>query len=201
MSCRCSLIVPGFDHQHAVRRCWRCLEQQSCPLERYEVIVVDGDDGCEPVIRSLARNAAATIARGQLLARSDDDRRAEPAWLPKPDRCPDAQPSGRIRRKTVKALPTHRCSTADQLIVDLVDAGDDVRSGCVSCLPSLTMALRNGLRFHLTLISCTWRRLRARNRPDRAGLLLALMLWQMVHRPGFLDAATLWAEGVPLAAE
>lgn len=96
---RASVIVPVRDNARGVRDLLRCLEMQTVPRGSFEVIVADDgsqvdpvrnldtDEGLIKLIRTApstsyaARNCAAAIARGDVLAFCDSDCRPDPEWL------------------------------------------------------------------------------------------------------------------------
>lgn len=101
---RFSVVVPVRDQpDHYLRDCLAALVAQDYPAHRYEIIVVD-DGPSEDVRRevagllvprgrtltylpiphqgpAMARNAALAVAKGELVAFTDADCRAEPGWL------------------------------------------------------------------------------------------------------------------------
>jgi GT2 family glycosyltransferase len=96
---RLSVVVATCDRPAFLAPCLEALQSQTLPRDAYEVIVVD-DGSREPVsvpttsavaIRLVrlpesrgpagARNAGVGVARGEILAFTDDDCRPDPAWL------------------------------------------------------------------------------------------------------------------------
>jgi glycosyltransferase involved in cell wall biosynthesis len=93
-----SVIIPHLNQPDALEACLRSLDAQTLPRHSFEIIVVDNGSTVPPtdvVARhpgvSLlheqkpgpgpARNAGATIAKGEMLAFIDADCRAHPNWL------------------------------------------------------------------------------------------------------------------------
>jgi len=137
-----TVIVPTYNRPDALRCCLLALATQDYPQDRFEVLVVDDGGELSPkeVVQELrsrlpvelieeshggparARNRAARLARGKLLAFTDDDCRPEPSWLSylasAHARAPDRLVGGRI----VNALPNNPFSSASQMIGDIVYA-------------------------------------------------------------------------------
>jgi GT2 family glycosyltransferase len=94
-----SVIIPVRDNPDGICSVLDCLAMQTLPAEKFEVVI--GDDGSRPdlaptagsvdyrvrVVRGqprtsyAARNAAARIAQGEVLAFCDSDCLPEPKWL------------------------------------------------------------------------------------------------------------------------
>ncbi|OGL45910.1 MAG: hypothetical protein A2161_02025 [Candidatus Schekmanbacteria bacterium RBG_13_48_7] len=99
-----SVIIPTYNRPHLLKKCILALKQQTFPLTQFEIIVVE--DGMRqiakktvedfrsatnnPEIKYLyqdnkgpgaARNAGASIAKGGILAFTDDDCEPDPEWL------------------------------------------------------------------------------------------------------------------------
>ncbi|MEO8484241.1 MAG: glycosyltransferase [Acidobacteriota bacterium] len=133
-------MVPTHRRPAQLTRCLEALVNLSYPSHLYEVVIVD-DGGAEATADLVAaanvpgkanvvlltvtrggpakaRNAGARVARGQLLAFTDDDCVPEPDWLTHLDarlhECPDAIVGGH----TVNAVVGQHCSIASQLLVD-----------------------------------------------------------------------------------
>ena len=97
---RFSVIVPTYDRPGHIAACLASLRRLERPGGAIEIVIVndggsalptgtsDDSEGC--VVRvieqanagpAMARNTGAMIARGELLAFTDDDCRPEPGWL------------------------------------------------------------------------------------------------------------------------
>lgn len=135
-----SVIVPTHGRPAALALCLAALGAQNYPAQCFEVIVVD-DGGSPPAglvvdefrdalhVRHLtqahagparARNRGARAATGELLAFTDDDCRPDPGWLDRLVAALEQSPGAMVGGRVVNALPSNRCATASQLIVDAV---------------------------------------------------------------------------------
>jgi glycosyltransferase involved in cell wall biosynthesis len=95
-----SVIIPVFNNAEGLRTCLAALEAQTYPADDFEVVVADNgsraDEDPAPVVAEFpharlvreskvgsyaARNAAAAVARGEILAFTDSDCIPSPAWL------------------------------------------------------------------------------------------------------------------------
>ncbi len=96
-----SVIIPTYNRRRALEQTVQCVFHQHYPRQCYELIVVDdgSTDGTVDYLRQLARedklrfisqrnagpaaarNNGARIARGKILAFTDDDCQPEPGWL------------------------------------------------------------------------------------------------------------------------
>ena len=94
-----SVIVPVRDDPEGIRELLHCLSRQTLPEDRFEIVI--GDDGSRPGSLSgidleggrvrvatgpprtsyAARNMAARLSRGSILAFCDADCRPDPSWL------------------------------------------------------------------------------------------------------------------------
>src|SRR3990172_8034733 len=140
--CAFSVIIPTCNRPVQLGVCLRALAAQDYPKDGFEVVVVDdgGDFPAAAVVRELdldldlrllrqsnqgpgaARNAGAEQARGYCLAFTDDDCLPEPGWL---SALAAVQSSSHphpvmLGGPVVNALTGSACSSASQLIVDLV---------------------------------------------------------------------------------
>ena len=137
---RFSVIVPTYDRPAHIAACVASLRRLERPGGTIEIVIVndggsalptgtsDDSDGC--VVRvieqanagpAMARNTGATIARGELLAFTDDDCRPEPGWLTAFDAALRAQPDALAGGRTLNAIDSP-FAEASQLLADFVAA-------------------------------------------------------------------------------
>jgi len=132
-----SVIIPTRNRPASLGQCLRSLAELNYPREAFEVIVVDDGSSC-PVQRVLdsvggqiqvrllrqehagpasARNAGASIARGDWLVFLDDDCEPGPGWLRAFD---EASPGAdeALGGLTLNGLNTNPYSIASQLLLD-----------------------------------------------------------------------------------
>lgn len=96
-----SIIIPTYNRPARLKQCLQSIVQIDYPCDRFEVIVVDDgsnvplNDAIAPFYKSLhitlvtqsnagpatARNRGANIAKGRVLAFTDDDCQPSPDWL------------------------------------------------------------------------------------------------------------------------
>jgi GT2 family glycosyltransferase len=138
-----SVIVPTRDRPAHLARCLEALAAQDLDRRAYEVVVVDdgGATDLEPLAArwrghmdvrlvrreraggpAAARNAGLAAAGGDVVACTDDDCRPAPDWLSRMRKAVRERPGCLAGGRTVNALPGNTCSSASQLIVDLVYA-------------------------------------------------------------------------------
>jgi GT2 family glycosyltransferase len=135
-----SVIIPTRNRPEALRECLAALAGQDYPPGRFEVIIVDDEStvsleqivsafrdqldvtflrqpraGCGP-----GRNKGTTVARGSLLAFTDDDALPRPDWLSGLAQQSVAAPAHAIGGRTVNALPDNIYSTASQMLIDVL---------------------------------------------------------------------------------
>lgn len=135
-----TIIIPSYNRPDRLRQCLAGIAGLDYPHDRFEVIVVDDGsaqplDGVIAPFRALltitlirqsnsgpatARNVGIQAATGDLIAFLDDDCVPATDWLrgfaARHIRDPDCMIGG----YTVNALPDNLCSTASQLIADVV---------------------------------------------------------------------------------
>ena len=135
-----SIIVPSYNRPDEVADCVASLARQDYPRDRFEVIVVDDGSVVSPAaviepfrgrldVRiyrqtnagpSVARNRGAHLARGQLLAFTDDDCKPDTDWLKKLAARFDSTTDPVIIGGEVRnALRDNLYATASQMIVEL----------------------------------------------------------------------------------
>jgi len=135
-----SVIIPTRNRPGPLGSCLSHLASQDYPRDRFEVIVVDDgshtplDDTVDPfrermnltLLRQrnagcgLARNKGASIARGELLAFTDDDAQPRPDWVAKLAQVFQTQRESIIGGRTVNALPENIYSSTSQLLIDVL---------------------------------------------------------------------------------
>ncbi|MGF1538553.1 MAG: glycosyltransferase [Elainellaceae cyanobacterium] len=133
-----SVIIPTYNRPQQLTACLRALVQQTYPKERFEVIVVnDGGTPLTPVIEPFrerlgialieqanagpaqARNRGATVARGNILAFTDDDCCPRADWLRQLAGQHEKIPHALLGGQSINALSQNLYSAASQLIVDV----------------------------------------------------------------------------------
>ncbi len=157
-----SIIVPAHGRPEATRRCVQSLLALDYPVDRREIIVVD--DASNPPLavalrdlpitllrqernigQSAARNLAAAIASGAVLAFIDNDCVAEPDWL-KTLLPYLADPSVAIVGGRVIAPPTHGAVAAFEMVRSPLDMGavatEVTPTAAVSYLPTCNLLVR-----------------------------------------------------------
>lgn len=159
---RVSIIVPAHGRAEATRRCVQSLLALDYPADRREIIVVD--DASEPPLapllrglpveilrqdrnigQSAARNLAAALASGEVLAFIDNDCVAEPNWLrtllPYLDDSTIAMVGGRVA-----APPTRGAVAAFEAVRSPLDMGavatEVTPTAAVSYLPTCNLLVR-----------------------------------------------------------
>jgi GT2 family glycosyltransferase len=116
-----SVIVPTADRPAQLRRCLAALDALDYPRERLEVIVVDDSERHRGP--GAARNAGAAMARGEILAFTDDDCRPDRGWLRAITHAlGEGGPGTAVGGETLNLLRGNRFAAASQHIQDLVYA-------------------------------------------------------------------------------
>lgn len=132
-----SVIVPTYNRPDKLRACLAALAKLDYPRDRFEVVVVD--DGspapldsvvalfCERLNVNLirqensgparARNRGAALARGELLAFTDDDCATDAKWLAVLEQAHLAAPTHMIGGKMINAYADNVYSTASQELI------------------------------------------------------------------------------------
>lgn len=132
-----SVIVPTFNRPDKLRTCLNALAKLDYPRDRFEVVVVD--DGSPTPLDSviaafrgqlsvnlvrqensgpaIARNRGAAIARGELLAFTDDDCAPDANWLASLARAHRAAPASMIGGRMINGYAENVYSTASQELV------------------------------------------------------------------------------------
>jgi GT2 family glycosyltransferase len=140
---RFSIIVPTYERPAHIAACVAALRRLERPGGRLEIVIVnDGgaplsaslasgalEDGCDVRVIDQenagpgpARNAGAAVARGELLAFTDDDCRPDAGWLVAFDAALRAEPKALAGGRTVNALTSNPYAEASQRLVDFVEA-------------------------------------------------------------------------------
>jgi len=135
-----SIVITTYNRPGPLASCLEALSRLDYPADAFEVIVVD-DGGSRPLdavvqpfrerlgvklIRrghggpAQGRNAGAACAHGRYLAFTDDDCCPAPDWLRSLESGLNRDSGALVGGRTFNALPGNLCSTASQLIVDIV---------------------------------------------------------------------------------
>ena len=134
---RFSVIVPTFRRPDALARCLDALSRQTYPRERFEVVVADDGSGAPPagIVERFssamsvslveashggpgaARNAAASRARGEYLAMTDDDCVPQADWLARLDAAACASPGALVGGRVENGLADNPMAEASQLLI------------------------------------------------------------------------------------
>lgn len=133
-----SVVIPSYARPAALRQCLAALSAQTLPRERYEVIVVDDgspaplEDVTTTYSHSLeltllrqqnagpgaARNRGAAIARGRLLAFTDDDCLPDPGWVETMARQHAATPADLLGGRVLNHDPDNIYAETSQFILE-----------------------------------------------------------------------------------
>ena len=136
-----SVVVPTYGRPDRLAQCVRALVTLEPPPGGAEIVIVDDGSpvpattvvgrhsGAIPVIvhrqanagPAAARNAGAGIARGRLLAFTDDDCTPDPRWLVALASASERHPGALVAGRTVNGATADRCAWASQLLVDHLD--------------------------------------------------------------------------------
>jgi len=132
-----SIVIPTHDRPAQLRKCLEALAGLEDPGEGFEVIVVDDgsptglDEVAGPFGDRLnltlhvqanagpgaARNAGASLAKGEYLAFTDDDCAPMADWLTALKRRLESTPDAMVGGETINALSENLCSEASQLLI------------------------------------------------------------------------------------
>jgi glycosyltransferase involved in cell wall biosynthesis len=147
-----SVVVPTRDRPAALAACLAAIGRQRYPAGRVEVVVVDDGSACAAEVAgavagaggdvrlhrqphrgpAAARNQGARLARGQLLAFTDDDCQPHDGWLAALAAAWARDSECLLGGRTVNLLAANAYATASQLLVSYLydyynrDAGDAV---------------------------------------------------------------------------
>lgn len=139
---RCSVVIATRRRPQQLETCLESLAAQDYSREDFEVIVVDdgGSSHIEELTakfrsrlqlsvhdhpfvgRSAARNHGAALARGALVAFTDDDTRPAPSWLGALIARHMAEPGNALGGRTVSSPASNPYARATSLILDLAYA-------------------------------------------------------------------------------
>ena len=144
---RFSVIVPTYDRPEHIAACIAALRRVERPGGTLEIVIVndggaalptgasDDSEGC--IVRVIeqanagpatARNTGCMMARGELLAFTDDDCRPEPGWLVAFDAALRAQPDALAGGRVVNTIDS-AFADASQLLADFVASYFDGGAG------------------------------------------------------------------------
>jgi GT2 family glycosyltransferase len=160
---RLSVVVPTRHRPGPVERCLRAIADGDLDRSTYEVVVVlDGEDVADPVVPdglpvrvlratrggpAVARNRGAFVARGRVLAFTDDDCTPDRAWARLLLDRVEAQPDALVGGRFVNALPHNGWAEASHLVLDVVVQQTVRRQAPIAFVPSANMAVRRDV-FH-----------------------------------------------------
>ena len=156
-----SIVIPTRDRPGALDSCLGALAEQTLSPERFEVVVVDdggvvelGDlvDRHRDSLRislnrrvhsgpAAARNAGAEVARGEVLAFTDDDCLPDADWLAAITAAVERSPGSIVGGKTVNALVSNRCAEASQSVITHMYEDGLRRTGELPFVTSNNLAL------------------------------------------------------------
>ena len=157
-----TVVVPTYGRPAKLRACLRALMDLHDPPGGYEVGVVDdgGPDDLAPIVREAdptgtrvhlhrqdnagparARNAGARVARGGLLAFTDDDCRPEPGWLVALAAAHARHPDALLGGHTWNERPDNLCAQASQDLLAFLYRDQQRRNGDAPFFASNNLAV------------------------------------------------------------
>jgi glycosyltransferase involved in cell wall biosynthesis len=160
-----SVVIPTYERPAALEACLAGLAAQTLPADRFEVVIVDDGGTVElgdTVGRhesslsislsrrphagpAAARNAGAALARGDLLAFTDDDCVPDPAWLEAMVAALGRSPGCLVGGRTENALIANPSSEASQAVIGYLYAEGLRRTGELPFVASNNVALEHEL--------------------------------------------------------
>ena len=127
---RISVVVPACGRPAALLACVDALRRQEPPDGGFEIVVVDDGDGLPPLpsdVRTVAgegagpaaaRNRGVDVARGEVIAFTDDDCRPSPRWLRELDAELRRGRTAGVAGSTVNGVTDDVFAAASQLVLD-----------------------------------------------------------------------------------
>jgi glycosyltransferase involved in cell wall biosynthesis len=160
-----SIVVPTRNRSNQLATCLEALGKLRYPADRFEVIVVD--DGSRVPLEAIvakfadrlevrllrrsqggaarARNTGAAVARGEVLAFTDDDCAPAPEWLQTMIGALAQHPASLVGGRTVNALQNNVYAAASQTLIDYLYTYYNVNPARARFFTSNNIALRSEL--------------------------------------------------------
>lgn len=110
-----TVVVPTRDRPAQLARCEAALRELDYPTDRLEVLVMEDAQGDGP---SAARNRGLAVARGEVVAFTDDDCEAAPDWLRSLAEAWQAHPERAYGGRVVNALREDLPADVAQRVID-----------------------------------------------------------------------------------
>jgi glycosyltransferase involved in cell wall biosynthesis len=110
-----TVVVPTRGRPEQLARCVAALERQEYPSERLEVLVMEDGEGAGP---SVARNRGLAVARGEVVAFTDDDCEPAPGWLRTLAEAWQAEPDRAYGGAVLNALPGNLPADIAQRVIN-----------------------------------------------------------------------------------